>query len=230
MREGFRAGAGDIMSRQMDEHSLDRAVVAAVFARASLVGWRGTSVAAACRDAGLDLSAVRGRFGGMDAVLRRFGAMLDQSAVAAMSAEGTRREKLFDLVMGRFDAMQAHRGGVLSLLDALRTDPLTAAMLYAGTLRSMAFLLGAADVPTGGVDGMLRVHGLAAVWAYTLRAWQTDEGADMPGTMAALDRALDRAVQAEDMLPFGRGRAADAPPPTLSGSDVARAADGPAVL
>lgn len=230
MRKGFRTAAGEIMSGVMDIQSLDRAVVAAVFARAALVGWSGTSVASASRDAGLDLIEVRARFGGKDTVLRRFGPIMDQSALRAMSAEGTGREKLFDLLMGRFDALQAHRGGVLALLDALRTDPLTAAMLYAGTLRSMAFLLDAAEVPTGGLDGTLRVHGLAAVWAYALRAWQKDEGADMPGTMAALDRALDRAVQAEDMLPCRRGRGVEVSPPTLSGPDVAQAPDGPALL
>ncbi len=217
----------------MDTNEFDHAVIGAVFQRAGLVGWRETSLVDAAREAGLDLGRLRVRFPGKDAVLLRFGTMADQAALAAAPAEGSHRDRLFDLVMARFDHLQQHRGGVLALIAALRTDPGTALLLYGATLRSMAWLLDAAGVPTAGVTGMLRVHGLVAVWAYTLRAWEKDEGVDLPATMAALDRALDRAVRAEEMLP---GHRAAAPDTSIivagpsSSAPIAAAGDGPAVL
>jgi hypothetical protein len=202
----------------MDTNEFDKAVVSAVFAAAGLVGWRETSLVAAAQDAGLDLVRLRVRFPGKTAVLLRFGVLADQAALAAMQPGGTPRERLFDLVMARFDFLQTHRLGVLAVIEALRTDPGTALMLWGATLRSMRWLLAAAAIPTGGITGALRIQGAGALWAYTLRAWEKDDSPDMSATMAALDRALDRAIQAEEMLPGGR-KPADpepAPPPAVA--------------
>lgn len=192
----------------MDTNEFDKAVVAAVFESAGLVGWRETNLVSAARDAGLDLARLRVRFPDKMAFLLRFGLLADQAALAAAPATGLPRERVFDLVMSRFDVLQAHRMGVLALIDALRTDPGTVLLLGAATVRSMRWLLDAAGVPTAGLVGALRVQGMGAVWAYALRAWEKDESADMAATMAAVDRALDRAMQAEQSLP-GRRTAAD---------------------
>ena len=79
-------------------------------------------------------------------------------------------------------------------------------------------------MPTTGVTGQLRVHGLMALWLYALRAWERDESADLSGTMAAVDRGLDRAMQAERSMP-GRAaghRRAGAPPPDTAPMPLAR--------
>ena len=232
----------------MDTNQFDAAVVAAVFTNAGLVGWRDTSLVEAARDAGLDLARLRVRFPDKAAVLLRFGTMADQAALTATPTTGTPRDRLFDAIMARFDQLQAHRDGVLALTEALRFDPATSLLLYGATLRSMKWMLDAAGIPSHGVVGQLRVHGLMAVWAYGLRAWERDDGSDLPATMAAVDRALDRALQAEALLPFNRPAEppmADPPladplpgdpaveptePTLLSGPDVAATPDGPGVL
>jgi len=89
---------------------------------------------------------------------------------------------------------------VLALREYLPLRPGLTLMLGAATAGSMAWLLEAAGIPAGGVRGNLRVQGLTAAWLYVMRAWQSDESEDLGGTMAALDRALDRAVQAEGWI------------------------------
>jgi len=195
----------------MDDAAFDRAVIAAVFEQAGLRGWQDVSLVEAARDAGLELARVRARFPGRAAVLLRFGVVADQAALAASGAEENPRERLFDMLMERFEALQRHRPGVLALAQALRTDPGLALLLYGATLRSMRWLLEAAGVPTAGVIGQLRVHGLLALWLYALRAWQADESEDLSATMAAVDRGLDRAMQAERSAP---GRRPLPEPPT----------------
>ncbi len=197
------------MSRGMEDKQLDRALMAAVFSQAALRGWADVNIAEAARDAELPLDRVRARFPGRGAVLLRFGVMADQAALAAGSNDPSPRERLFDMVMSRFDALQQNRGGILQLLRAMRTDPATSLLLYGATLRSMKWLLDGASIPSSGLVGTLRVHGLLALWLYALRAWETDESADLSATMAAVDRGLDRAIQAENMLP-GRGPAEEA--------------------
>ncbi len=197
------------MSRGMEDKQLDQALMAAVFSQAALRGWADVNIAEAARDAELPLGRVRARFPGRGAVLLRFGVMADQAALAAGSNDPSPRERLFDMVMSRFDALQQNRGGILQLLRAMRTDPATSLLLYGATLRSMKWLLDGASIPSSGLVGTLRVHGLLALWLYALRAWETDESADLSATMAAVDRGLDRAIQAENMLP-GRGPAEEA--------------------
>ena len=188
----------------MEDTHLDEALVAAVFDQAALRGWADVSIADAARDAGLPLDRVRARFPDRGAVLLRFGVLADQTALSAGSSEPNARERLFDMVMLRFDALQKHRAGVQALLAALPTDPATALLLYVATLRSMKWLLDGAAIPATGITGALRVHGLLALWLYALRAWEKDESADLSATMAAVDRGLDRAIQAEGMLPGAR--------------------------
>ena len=189
----------------------DRTLIAAVFEQAALRGWSDVSIADAARSSGVPLGEARARMPGRGAVLMRFGLMADQAALANVSMSETPRERLFDIVMARFDALQQHRAGVLSLLAALRTDPGTSLLLYGATLRSMKWLLDGAGIPATGIVGSLRVHALLALWLYALRAWEGDESADLSATMAAVDRGLDRAIQAENLLPGHNVGATGAP-------------------
>lgn len=188
----------------MENAALDQAVIAAVFEQAAYRGWADVNIAEAARDAGLPLDRVRARFPGRGAVLLRFGVMADGIALRAPSDEPSARERLFDMLMLRFDALQQHRDGVQALLRHLPTDPATSLLLYTATLRSMKWLLDGAGIPSNGVVGALRVHGLLALWTYALRAWDKDDSPDLSATMAAVDRGLDRALQFEGILP-GRG-------------------------
>lgn len=193
----------------MEDKQLDQALIAAVFSQAALRGWADVNIAEAARDAELPLDRVRARFPGRGAVLLRFGILADQAALAAGSSEPSPRERLFDMVMSRFDVLQQHRAGILQLLRALRTDPASSLLLYGATLRSMKWLLDGASIPSNGIVGGLRVHGLLALWLYALRAWEGDDSPDLSATMAAVDRGLDRAIQAEGMLPGRRASPAE---------------------
>ena len=184
----------------------DSALVGSAFALAAELGWRNVSVAEAARRANLPLEQARTRFPVKGAILARFGVLADQAALKSSLAEGSVRERLFDLLMSRFDVLQQHRAGVLALLDALPLDPGAAVLLAGATGRSMGWMLEAAGCPASGLTGLLRVDGLTAVWLWTVRAWRQDESLDLSTTMAALDRALDRAEQLAGWL---GGRAAD---------------------
>jgi hypothetical protein len=56
-------------------------------------------------------------------------------------------------------------------------------------------MLEGAGVSSRGVRGEIRKRGLAAVWAWGIRAWLRDESEDLSATMAAIDTALLRAEQ-----------------------------------
>ena len=184
----------------MDDTELDKALVAAAFTQAGLTGWRTLSIVEAAQSAGLPLDRVRARFPGPGAVLMKFGLLADQAALAEPPTEPRARDRLFDLIMRRFDVLQAHREGMLALMQGLPADPGLSLALGAATLRSMGWMLEAAGIPAVGFRGRLRANGLVAVWLYTLRAWRDDASADLAGTMAALDKALDQAERFSSMF------------------------------
>jgi ubiquinone biosynthesis protein COQ9 len=179
----------------MNDSEFDAALVTAVLAEAGLRGWRATSVVEASREAGLDLAHVRTRFPSKLKVLQQFGTMADQAALTDASSTGVVKDRLFDMIMRRIDVLQAHRAGVLAVLDAAGLDPGLGLLLGRLSARSMAWLLEGAGLSAAGLRGVLRAQGLLGVWLWTVRAWREDESADLAATMTALDKALDRAGQ-----------------------------------
>jgi hypothetical protein len=193
----------------MEDIDFDQALINAAFAEAAISGWAGVSVASATRAAGLALDRARQRFPSRAAILLRLGQLADRHTLADAPETGPARERLFDILMRRFDALQPNREGIRALLRALPADPAAALLLADATRRSMGWMLEASGISATGFTGMLRTQGLVAAWLYTLRAWEKDDSADLAGTMAALDRALARAEQFAGLL----DRAAPAPEP-----------------
>jgi hypothetical protein len=171
----------------------DLSLVGAAFGLAADEGWARVSAAAAARRAGLDLAVARARFGSAGAILRKFGELADIAAVKGALVEGPVRDRLFGVVMQRFDFLQAHRGGVVALLKGLPAEPGLALCLARANLASMGWLLEACAVESKGWRGELRKRGLMLVWGYGVQAWLRDESADLSATMAAVDTALNRA-------------------------------------
>lgn len=191
----------------------DIALVTAAFRLAGERGWRNINVAMAAREAGLSLSEARARFPFKTAILMRFGRLADQAALTDAVADGAVRDQLFDLLMRRFDFLQAHRAGVKSLLRSLPMDPPMAMLLACATRRSMRWMLQAAGVPATGPRGELQVKGLVAVWLWAVRAWERDESDDLSGTMAAVDNALQRAERVASWLEGDHRAHSDTTPP-----------------
>lgn len=193
----------------MSDQDTDSALIGAAMRLAGEAGWSRVGVVTAARAANVPLDAARARFPNKAMILLRFGSLMDQAALAGAAADGPAKDRLFDLLMSRFDAMQPHRAGVVAVMRALPFEPLLALALAHQTQRSMRWMLQAAGAMVDGPRGELQVKGLVAVWLWTLRAWERDTSEDMSGTMAALDSALMRAEQVAGWLGMGSSKAAD---------------------
>ncbi len=200
----------------MSDTEFDAAIITAAFRLAADDGWPRVTVPAACRHAGLPASEARSRFPSRSAILLRFGQLADQAALTDAPTEGPVRDRLFDLLMRRFDALNAQRAGIKALLRALPTDPATAMMLACATRNSMRWMLQASGLTATGVRGDLQVQGLLAVWLWGLRAWEKDESEDLSQTMAAVNSALGRAEQVASWLGGSSPRAPPPPPPPIA--------------
>jgi hypothetical protein len=179
----------------MTDDEFDEALVTAAFTLGAERGWRNVTAAAAARSAGLDFSTARARFTRRGAILAKFGQLADAYALSGAMTDGPVKDRLFDILLRRFDFLQRHRAGVLALLRVLPLEPPLAAWLTKQSLASMGWLLEGAGIAATGPAGEIRKRGLGLVWAWGLRAWLRDETEDLSATMAAVDVALARADQ-----------------------------------
>jgi hypothetical protein len=213
----------------MTETEFGSALVTAAFALAGEQGWRRVSVAAAARNAGLDLARARRNYRSVMAIVLDFGRLADAAALDGAMTDGSFKDRLFDVLMRRVDFLQSHRAGVIALMRMAPFDPGLSLVLARATVQSMGWMLEAAEISARGGRGALRARGLVAVWAWTIRAWLRDESEDLSTTMAALDAALTRADQVARSLTMNRREPAytpDTPPVT---HDESPADDAPMV-
>jgi len=189
------AAAGRRRSPDSGARSDTDRIIDAALARIASDGWRHLSLAAVADAAGLPILRVYRTFGSKQAILRGLYRRVDEAALAqpppSEPAERP-RDRLFDLLMRRFDTLQLYTPALAVLRRELPGDPAT--VLCAGTalLRSMRWMLEAADISTGGLRGALAVEFTAAAYLSTMRVWQRDDSPDLARTMAALDARLRR--------------------------------------
>jgi AcrR family transcriptional regulator len=144
----------------------------------------------------VSLGDLRAAFDGKIDILAGFIRGIDRTvldAVETPSSEETARDRLFDLVMTRLDALAPYRAAVGHIAGSARRDPGLALCLNNLALDSARFMLAAAGVSTGGVRGAARAQGFVLMMARILPVWRHDEDPDLSRTMAAVDRALERA-------------------------------------
>jgi hypothetical protein len=111
--------------------------------------------------------------------------------VTGIDATQGLRDRLFDLAMRRFEAMEPHRYAVIAL-DRTH-DGLGQAQAFARAGRTARWLLTLAGESVEGVDGAAKVQGLAVVLTRARSAWKNDTDGDFVRTMAALDKGLREA-------------------------------------
>ena len=171
-------------------------------------GWRDLSYADIAKDAGLSLAAAYEAYPSKGAILTGIGRDIDARLFASLEddpLDGSPKDRLFDLLMRRFDVLNEHREAYAALAWELPRTPVEAGCLALQLRRSLANMLEAAGLSASGLRGALRIEGLGAIYACALRVWLKDETADLSKTMAELDKRLG---QVERWIGMTRRKAA----------------------
>ena len=167
-------------------------ILDAALALASEMPWGEVTMEMVASRAGATLDRVYDIYPSKAAFLRALVRRVDREVLKghdpADSGEPV-RERLLDAMLRRFDALRKHREAVRSFVR----DPATLLCMAPALGNAMAWSLEAAGVGASGPAGMLRVKGLAAIFASSFRVWLRDETEDLSSTAASLDRKLRRA-------------------------------------
>jgi AcrR family transcriptional regulator len=152
--------------------------------------------------AGIKLSQLRAEFGSTLAILAAHIKEIDRVVLTGDGdmAEEPARERLFDVLMRRLEALAPYRDAIRSIMRSARRNPGLAIALNAMAVRSQRWMLEAAGIGTAGPRGALRAQGAALMFARVLSVWIDDEDDGLDRTMAALDRGLASAERWEGFL------------------------------
>lgn len=172
-------------------------------------GWRAVTLGRIAQASGLPLSALYGQYSSKTDLLTAYARRIDLAMLAALGEPTSApadaaavKDRLFEAVMARFDALNSHKAAIRVLMRELPGDPVAlACFLSRGLRQGLDWMLAAAELDAGGLSGAVRRKILGGIYLDTLRVWLKDDGADMATTMAHLDKRLEQGLG----LLVGRG-------------------------
>jgi len=189
----------------MSEHTnIDTVIVNAAFALAAEFGWARMSIGDIAEKANLSEVTVRTRYPAKALLLNEFMRHIDDLVLAQnapFDEFDSDRDRIFEILMLRFEAMQPYKESLRQIARDLPKNPISAIANGPSAALSMAKMLAAANQTANGLLGIAHAHGLLVAWLATARVWLQDDSPDMTRTMAALDRNLRRGEKCLNMLP-----------------------------
>ena len=175
----------------------DQKILAAATKLMATCPWPKLTLADIAREASLPIGSVYRIYPSRLAVLCALHREIDGVMLDGTEEEGSPRDRVFDLLMRRFDALASLKPAFKTGLGELRKGRLgtleAAAVAALGLKRSMSRVLDAAGVSGSCLTIGLRAKILGTVYVAGFRVWLDDDSDDLARTMAALDKALTRA-------------------------------------
>ena len=228
-----------------DDFSKRSKAARAAFDLAEKRGWRHATLLDIAQAAGVSLSDLRREFTSKNDIIRAFQQEVDAEVLAkTKAAQETQspRERLFDIVMTRFELMAPYKQALKRIAGYLSCRPGEVATVLRSSLASQYWMLAGAGAKLDGPGGALRVAGLTAIYGKVFQVWLDDPSPSLDKTMAALDKRLAKGerwlsgveTSCEDFCRFACGflprgwkrHEAEAPTPPVP-SQAGTAAAGP---
>jgi AcrR family transcriptional regulator len=179
----------------LDDFSKRSKAVRAALDLAKERSWGDIGLADIAQAANLSLADLRREFSCKTDIVRAFQKEVDAEVLAKLrpAAEAqSPRDRLFDVIMTRFELMQPYKSALKRISSYLCCRPGEAAPLLCGSLASQYWMLAGSGAKLDGPAGAVRVAGLAAIYGKVFRVWLDDPSPSLDKTMAALDQRLAR--------------------------------------
>jgi AcrR family transcriptional regulator len=125
-------------------------------------------------EADISLADLRDLFPSKGAIVGGFDRRIDRQvleAFAGTNADGTARDRLYEVLRKRLEALEPYRDALSSISRWASRDPLIATALNRETVNAMRFMLEAAEIDSDGPVGAVKLQGLAMAWGRVLNAW-----------------------------------------------------------
>lgn len=189
-------------SAKASKKEIRRRIIDASLRVASIQSWHDVSWVDIAQEAQLPLDDVMRAFVSKQDIVHQIVGDMDMSVLAGHLADDgvSKRDRLFDILMERFDAMNEHREAHCSFIQSygwVYSEKMQDLKLYFCSLSRYAQ---ASGLETGGLFGPMKVFALSVAYGWVLYVWMSDHTPDLVKTMAALDRALGRLEYLSDYI------------------------------
>ncbi|MEM8812364.1 MAG: TetR/AcrR family transcriptional regulator [Pseudomonadota bacterium] len=168
-------------------------IITAFMALVAEEPWDAVTMPAIAKATGIKLDALRAAYDSRLAILEDFSRRTDVVVLKGLDPnlhEEKIRDRFFEVLMQRFDALAPYKAGLRALARQARRDPLLGLALARSVFRSQGWMVMATGLGADGLDGAARTQAVTMAYLETLRVWLDDDEPGMAKTMAALDRAL----------------------------------------
>ena len=161
---------------------------------ASMQSWSDVSMDDIANRADVDFDNAMALCPDKDSLFMAYGRQVDLKVAEAFDGEAwdgmSDKDRLFDVLMERFDVLNENRAGVISIINAITLDPKQMICLSPMVCQSMEQMMRVACVDHDGWKGAIKLTALSGVYLKSLRDWVKDDTADMSMTMASVDKGL----------------------------------------
>jgi AcrR family transcriptional regulator len=209
IREIAMTEAAQAKKKSQNPGDARETIADALMALAAERPWDEISISDVAARAGVSLAQFRDVFPSKGAVLGSFSRRIDRIVLDATTndlATESDKDRLFDVLMRRFDAMVPYKPALLHINQWAMREPTALPDLNRLAINSLRFMMEAAGLSSEGPLGALKLQGLALAWTRVFHVWLADETSDQAETMAALDKELTRGegfvARAEDARRF----------------------------
>jgi ubiquinone biosynthesis protein COQ9 len=174
-------------------------IIAATLRLAETKNWRDITLSDVAEEANIPLSELADDFSSKSAILLAFMRAVDTAVLkgASKGEDGQDpRDRVFEVLMNRFDLLQPYKIALKRIMWSRPMEPKFARKF----LSTQHWMLEAAGISSEGPLGLLKVGGLAGVYARVFWIWLSDDDPGLSRTMAALDKRLRRGEDALSRL------------------------------
>lgn len=173
--------------------SLEYKIALAVLKLAAKYDWHMITPEQISKTTRVPLSQVKRFFSSPDTRLRVILRYIDSEmikSVGKINSKSSLHDRLFEILMARFDVLQSHRKGIISIAAACRKDPKLLQTLLQAQWLSMQKVFQLAQLDQKSTLKITKWISVFSLYHLVLWYWQHDHTKDMAKTMAVLDRVL----------------------------------------
>ncbi|MEK7802022.1 MAG: TetR/AcrR family transcriptional regulator [Pseudomonadota bacterium] len=179
--------------QQKNTTKIHTSLIDAALRLAAAKPWEFVSTYEIAMNAGVSLEQLEDIFPNkhmiLEDIVRRLDSDVEQS-FSELDEKSSSRDRLFDVLMERFEMANQHRAAHVSFFKSLgwtKTESCNDVAMMRSSMTRMAKLAGIdVSLPLG----PLRIIGLSALYSWVLLAWIKDDSPDLIRTMAQLDKSL----------------------------------------
>ena len=172
---------------------IQQKIFTATLKLATLKPWPSLTLKDIAKTAQIPLGKITAYFSSTNEILSAIIGDIDnkvEKQIGRSNQSDTPHDRLFEIIMCRFDILQPHKAAILRIIESAKLNPSLARTLLDAQWQTMGRMLSIAGLVDDENDQLLVKAGLLSIYGLTLCKWKQDTSRDMAQTMAALDRYI----------------------------------------